>query len=233
MWPLIAAAAMTAADVGTQLYTDYKDREARQGAFDYLRSMKNASEGDYRRIEGDINSYYNRRGSLGSLQDAQDYASAIRGYNPDDYVYNRKQFGEGYNKTAQDYINPYYDQIIGDTAAAVQHSAAGAGLGRGSGAAASIADAVARKNDELYRTAMQDYRDDRDFEYQKYNDYVNAMQQALDTKRAATETKLGLQGNLAQDYYGAMDSRQADLMRARQDKLAANANYAVAMSGLY
>lgn len=231
MWPLIAAAAMTAADVGTQLYTDYKDREARQGAFDYLKSMKGDSEADYRRIEGDINSYYDRRGSLGSLQDAQDYASAIRGYNPDDFVYNRGQFN--YGKTAQDFINPYYDQVIGDTAAAVQHSAAGAGLGRGSGAATSIADAVARKNDELYRTAMQDYRDDRDFEYQKYNDYVNAMQQALDTKRAATETKLGLQGNLAQDYFGAMDSRQADLMRARQDKIAANANYAVAMSGLY
>ena len=59
------------------------------------------------------------------------------------------------------------------------------------------------------------------------------MQDALAQKRAATESKIAMQGNLAQDYYGVMDSRQADLLKARQDRMSANQQYDMAMAGLY
>lgn len=59
------------------------------------------------------------------------------------------------------------------------------------------------------------------------------MQEALNQKRAATETKLTMQGNLAQDYYNVMDSAQADKLKAQQDKLATGATYSTAMAGLY
>ena len=71
------------------------------------------------------------------------------------------------------------------------------------------------------------------FEYQKYNDYAKQMQEALNQKRAATETKLTMQGNLAQDYYNVMDSAQADKLKAQQDKIATGASYSTAMAGLY
>ena len=56
---------------------------------------------------------------------------------------------------------------------------------------------------------------------------------AKNAKRAATDTKIALQGNLAQDYYGAMDAAQADRLRAQQDKIATGATYSTAMAGLY
>jgi hypothetical protein len=42
-----------------------------------------------------------------------------------------------------------------------------------------------------------------------------------------------MQGNLANDYYSVMDARQADLIRAQQDKFGTNATYSTAMAGLY
>jgi hypothetical protein len=182
----------------------------------------------------DIDDYYARRGSLGSYGDAMGYKKSIDSYNPQDFVYTPQQtFDETFTKTRDDFINPYYDQIIGDTTEQVQHSAAGAGLGRGSGAAAAIAKAVAEKDNELYKEAQQMYQDERNFQYTKYNDAIRNAQERLNQLRAATDTKISMQGNLANDYYAAMDAQQADLLRARQDKLDTMATYSSAMAGIY
>lgn len=233
MVPAIIAGAVAAGTIASNLYNSSKDRESRDAARERLADQQGASAYDYNQIMNDIESYYKTRGSLGSAQDVKDYKAAIAGYDPNDFVYNRGNFDDEYNKTASDFINPLRDKIVANEIAGVQHSAAGAGLGRGSGAAEAIAKAVADKDEELYRLAQQDYRDDRDFAYRKYSDYANAMQNKLDTLRAATDTKMTLQGNLAQDYYGVMDSAMADKLKTRQDKIATDATYAQAMAGLY
>jgi hypothetical protein len=182
----------------------------------------------------DIDSYYKNRGSLGTAADAADYKAAIGAYDPNSFVLDmndvKNQFG--YDKTADSFINPYYDQIIGDTAATVQHTAAGAGLGRGSGAATSIADAVVKKNEELYNDAYNRFKDDRQFEYNKYADYIANRQNQLNQLRAATDTKLSMQGNLANDYFSVMDAAQSDRLKAQQDRQGTMATYAQAMMGV-
>lgn len=233
MVPAIIAGAVAAGTIASNLYNSSKDREAREDARKQLATDQSLANQDYKSILDSIDTYYQNRGSLGTSQDVKDYQAAIRGYDPNSFVYNRGKFEDEYNKTASDFINPLRDKIIANEIAGVQHSAAGAGLGRGSGAAEAIAQAVADKDEELYRLAQEDYRDDRNFAYQKYSDYANAMQQKLDTLRAATDTKMTLQGNLAQDYYNVMDSAQADRLKLNQDKIATNATYAQAMAGLY
>lgn len=233
MVPAIIAGAVAAGTIASNLYNSSKDREAREAARSALADQQGASRYDYNQILGEIESYYKNRGSLGSAQDVKDYKAAIAGYDPNSFVYNRGKFEDEYNKTASDFINPLRDKIVANEIAGVQHSAAGAGLGRGSGAAEAIAQAVADKDEELYRLAQEDYRDDRNFAYQKYSDYANAMQQKLDTLRAATDTKMTLQGNLAQDYYNVMDSQMSDKLKLKQDKIATDATYAQAMAGLY
>lgn len=233
MVPAIIAGAVAAGTIASNLYNSSKDREAREAARNALADQQGASRYDYNQILNEINSYYNSRGSLGTKTDADAYKAAIAGYDPNSFVYNRGKFEDEYNKTASDFINPLRDKIVANEIAGVQHSAAGAGLGRGSGAAEAIAQAVADKDEELYRLAQQDYRDDRNFAYQKYSDYANAMQQKLDTLRAATDTKMTLQGNLAQDYYNVMDSQMSDKLKLKQDKIATDATYAQAMAGLY
>lgn len=207
------------------------ERTARQAAAQRLRAQGQITDSEYKTIINQIDSYYNTRGSLGSEQDVNEYKAAIQGYNPEDYVYDIKDFD--YSKSKEDFLNPYYSKIINDTAQQIQHSAAGAGLGRGTGAALNIAKGTTEKSDELYRTAMQDYQQDRNFAYQQYQDAIMNNQNRLNALNQANQYKTTLQGNLAQDYYNTLDARQSDLMQAQQDRLAAQTSYSTAMAGLY
>lgn len=231
MIPALIAGGVAAASLISNYMNSKAERNAKRDARAQLGESQTATANEYDKMMRDIDTYYANRGSLGTAQDVNAYKDAIAGYDPNAFVYDRGEFG--YNKTASDFINPLRDKIVANEIAGVQHSAAGAGLGRGSGAAEAIAQAVADKDEELYRLAQEDYRDDRDFAYRKYSDYAQAMQQKLDTLRAATDTKMTLQGNLAQDYYGVMDAAQADRLKARQDKLASDMTYSQAMAGLY
>lgn len=238
MIPIIAAGIGAAASLGgsaIQAYTNYKSQQAelnaRKDAAEKLRQQGQLTDNEYKAIISQIDQYYANRGSLGSSSDVEAYKKAINGYNPEDYAAEVKNFE--YDKNKEDFLNPYYSRIIGDTANQIQHTAAGAGLGRGSGAALNIAKGVAEKSDELYNTAMNEYSQDRDFAYKTYADAIKNNQARLEALRSGTEYKLGLQGNLAKDYYNTQDSRMSDQLKAQQDRLAAQQTYANAISGLY
>lgn len=224
---------------GINAYANYKaqeeERKARAKARKQLASDKDAALREYKNILGDISEYYSNREGLGQEGDVNAYRQALANYNPDDYVadvnkFNAAEYGVG-NK--EDYLNPYYSRIIGDTANQIQHTAAGAGLGRGTGAALNIAKGVSETSDNLYRTAMSDYRNERDFAYQQYADAIRNNQARLNAIREGNQYKLGLQGNLAKDYVNTQDTAYADQMKARQDAMAASQAYSTAMLGLY
>lgn len=236
MAPAIAAAAIMAGAslLGNQL-NSAAQQEAKEEGRAYLRGAQSQANTAYSNIINGINDYYGKRGSLGTSDDASAYKKLIAGYNPDDYTYlpgefNEADYGVG---NRESYINPYYQQIIDDTAAQVQHTAAGAGIGRGSGTAQAIATEVAQKNNDLWKEANQEYKDERNFAYNQYSDYIKNMQNALAQRQNAMNTKLTLQGNLANDYYSVMDSQQSDKLKALQDQIATNSTYSTAMAGLY
>jgi hypothetical protein len=225
---------MAANLIGNHLNSAAEQEQKEQGR-KYIAGAQSSANSAYNNIINGLDAYYKQRGSLGTDKDAASYKQAIEGYDPDSFVYtpgkfNAADYGVG---SREDYINPYYDQIIGDTAAQVQHTAAGAGLGRGSGAAQAIATEVAQKNNELWKEANQEYKDERNFAYNQYSDYIQNMQNALNARRAATDTKLTMQGNLANDYYSVMDSAQSDKLKALQDQIATNSTYSTAMAGLF
>lgn len=247
--PLIAAAAIGAGAslLGSAIssYSQYKaqeaELEARKDAANQLREQGQITDAQYNQLINQINQYYNTRGGLGTKNDVNKYKAAIQGYNPEDFstidyskIANADANGNfNVDYTKEDFVNPYYSRIIGDTANTIQHTAAGAGLGRGTGAALNIAKGTAEKSDELYRTAMQDYQNQRDFDYKKYADAISNNWKQLDALRSGTEYKIGLQGNLAADYYNVKDQSMADQMKAQQDRLAAQQSYANAIAGLY
>lgn len=209
--------------------------EAKKEAADKLYQQGQLTQNEYRTVLGTIDQYYARRGSMGSKSDVNAYANAIRNYNPEDYVETESltPFDWETNHYKEDYLNPYYSRIIGDTANSIQHSAAGAGLGRGSGAALNIAKGVSEKSDELYRTALADYKDDRNFAYQQYQDRIANNQARLNALNTGTQYKIGQQGNLANDYMNYQDAWQSDRMKAQQDRLNAKQAYDIAITGLY
>lgn len=235
MVPVAVGLGVMAANlIGNQLNSAAEQEQKQQGRA-YLQGAQSSANTAYNNIINGLDAYYKQRGSLGQKGDSTTYRQAIEGYDPNSFVYtpgkfNAADYGVG---SREDYINPYYDQIIGDTAAQVQHTAAGAGIGRGSGAAQAIATEVAQKNNELWKEANQEYQDERNFAYRQYGDYIQNMQNALNARRAATDTKLTMQGNLANDYYSVMDSAQSDRLKALQDQIATNSTYSTAMAGLF
>lgn len=236
MWPVVAAMAagaisnMYAADKQSEATKEAseKEREARLAAQAQLREQGKLSKEDYEKSIKDINDYYDTRLGLGSKEDVVNYRNSIEGYDPNDYVYDFGDFN--YNKTKEDFLNPYYNQIISDVAQKAQGSAAGAGMGRSTFAAQNIARAVAQKEDELYKTALNEYNTDRSQAYKEYADAITRNQNRLNALREGTQYKMGLEGDLAKDYINVQDQRQADIMRANQDKLAAKQQYDLAIT---
>jgi hypothetical protein len=240
MIPLIiaGAAAGLAGQLGGAAISGYyadkaseREADARREAAAQLRQQGAVTDAQYNQLIDQINQYYNTRGSLGTRSDVNAYKQAISNYNPEDYAADVGEFN--YGKTVEDFTNPYYAQIIGQTRDQLQHTAAGAGLGRGTGAALNIAQGVASKSDELYNTAMNQYNQDRSFEYQKYADAIRNNQNRLNALNSANQYTIGLQGNLASNYYDTQDSRMSDIMQAQQDRLNAQTGYASALAGLY
>ena len=120
MIPLIiaGAAASVAGTIGGSIiqghYADkaaQREVEARKEAAQQLRAQGQITDAEYGKLINEINQYYNTRGSLGTRSDVNDYRSAIQNYNPEDYV--AEDPGFNFGKTKEDYINPYYAQIIG------------------------------------------------------------------------------------------------------------------------
>ena len=208
-----------------------KELEAKKEAAERLRAMGQITDDEYNRLISQIDAYYQNRPTLGSEADINAYRQAVASYKPEDYAAEVGEFDKQYNK--EDYLNPYYGNIIADTANQIQHTAAGAGLGRGTGAALNIAKGTAEKSDELYRTAMNDMNQERAFDYQKFQDSITNQQNRLNALRSANETKIGLTGNLAQDYLGTQDQAMADRIKAEQDRLNAQTGYAGAIASLY
>lgn len=197
---------------------------------------------DMSEVESLMSEYYsNPDAFLGTQEDVQAYRDAVKSYNPSDYIYgydadtgefdeSKYNFGNSYKKTVDDFINPYYDKIIADTTAGVQHSAAGAGLGRGTGAAQAIATAQAQKEDELFKTALQQYNTDRAQSYTEWSGNLQRMQDRLNQLKSANDTKLQMQNNLASDYTNQMQNKYSDMIAQKQNR--SNGNLSLASMGL-
>ena len=211
-----------------------QELRARREAAAELRHQGQITDNDYKKFIDDIDAYYDTRGSLGNQSDVQAYKNAIYNLaNTSDDKYAPEIDKFSYNKSKEDFINPYYSRIIGDTANQLQHTAAGAGMGRGTGAALNIAKGTAEKSDELYKTAMQEYQNERDFAYKNYADYIKNNQERLNALRNNDQFKVQQLGNLASDYYNTMDASMSDQFKARQDQMNAKQAYANSIAGLY
>lgn len=172
--------------------------------------------------------YENPDNFLGTPEDVQAYRDYVQNYNPNDYVADYDEFS--YDKTVDDFVNPYYDKIIADTSKRIQNSAAGAGVGRGTGAANAIAQGVAEKENELYQTALNQYNTDRAQSYTEWSGNIDKMQQRLNALRAATETQGNNLGNLAQSYTESQQNKFSDQIGTLQNR--SNGNLQLASMGL-
>ena len=230
---IVAGAVQGLGGLALGAYDSYKTREAKEKARKELKKLGLESDASYATMLQDLTNHYANRNSLGTAEDAQTYKDLIKGYDPNDYAYDfEKKKPWDYDKTVEDFYNPYRDKIIKGTSDALQHTAAGAGLGRGTGAALNIAKGVADKDQELYNTAYSQFSDDRNTSYTQWSDYINKMQNKLNTLQQGYNTQVSMQGNLADDFYKVNDAKMADQLKLAQDREAAKASYATQIASL-
>lgn len=207
-------------------WSESSDEEEKRKILDKAKKDFNLTQDE---VEGLLSEYYdNPENFLGTAEDVAAYKQSIKDYDPNAFVGDFDAFN--YDKSVDDFFNPYYDQIVQNTSDKIQHSAAGAGVGRGTGAAQAIAEGVAQKQDELYNTALNAYNMDRSQSYTEWAGNIEKMQQRLNQLKSATDTKLNMQGNLAQDYTNTQGQRYADQIAAKQER--SNGNLQLASMGL-
>ena len=195
-------------------YEDEQDSRRKQQILDQIKRQYNLSNAE---LESTLKAYYNNpENFLGSKADVQAYRNTIANYDPTAFVADYDEFK--YDKTADDFINPYYDKIIDSVGKKVQQSAAGAGVGRGTGAAQAIAAAQAEKEDALYQTALNQYNADRAQSYQEWAGNITALQNKLNALKGATDTKVSMMGNLAQDYADTRKQYMSDYLAMKQNQ---------------
>lgn len=161
--------------------------------------------------------YYAQNQSVGTEQDVGKYRDLVSSYDPNEFVYDYKDFDNNYD--VNDYYAPNREAIIQKTSDALQSTAAGSGIGRGTGAANQIATGVANKNEDLYRDALQAMNQDRQFAYNLWQGQIQAGQNRLNQLKGATDTQIGLYGNLAQDYTNYQQQKAQTYMDLERDKV--------------
>ena len=132
--------------------------------------------------------------------DALNRYKAIRdSYDPSAYVVEPEQFDKSvYN--VEDYLNPNRDAIKDNIYKQILNTSVGAGLGHSSGALDAYIDAALAKDEELYKEARQEMKDERSFDYGMYTDYINQQQKKLDSMQQGYRTQLEtLRGDIAFD----------------------------------
>ena len=210
-------------------WSESSDEEEKRKILDKAKKEYDLTQDE---VEGLLAEYYdNPENFLGTAKDVSAYKKSIADYDPNAFALSKDDVTyKGFGKTVDDFMNPYYDQIIQNTSDKIQHSAAGAGVGRGTGAANAIAEGVAQKQDELYNTALNAYNTNRAQSYSEWAGQIDKMQQRLNALKSATDTKLNMQGNLAQDYTNTQGQRYADQIAAKQER--SNGNLQLASMGL-
>ena len=224
---IVAGAVQGLGGLALGAYDSYKTRQAKEKARKELKKLGLESDASYATMLQDLTDYYANRNTLGTAEDAKTYKELIQIYDPNDFVYDFDTENPWeYKKTVEDFYNPYRDKIIKGTSDALQHTAAGAGLGRGTGAALNIAQGVADKDQELYNTAYSQFADDRNTSYNQWSDYINKMQNKLNTLQQGYNTQVSMLGDLSDDFYKVQDAQMADKLKLAQDREAAKSSYA-------
>lgn len=213
-WGAVAGGAIGLAAGLFSAYEEAQDEKERRRILEQASQQLNASTEELQSL---VNQWYKDNPSIGSQQDVESYRNLVDTYDPNEFVYNYEDFDDKYN--VDDYYSPNREALIEKTGDAVQARAAGAGIGRGTGAANQIATAVADKNEDLYKDALEAMNQDRQFAYNLWNAKIQQGQNRLNQLKNAKDTQLSLYGGLAEDFQNWNKSKLQQQIDLDQQKM--------------
>ena len=226
MLPAIIGAGVALGQLGTSLWNASKDREAQE---EYKRQKREAidkalgtANSTYTDMMNKLDNYNKNRYRLANDQDVTEYKNFLRTWEPETQDFGR--FGDSYNKSVEDFINPEADKIAELAGLKTQAGLAGEGAAKGTGALANMGYSKWEAARDLYKDAQQAYQQDRSNAYQEYGDYIDRMQRKLDTINNATMNRMSMLGGAIQNEQQQQSDYMADLLGIIGDKAATNVN---------
>jgi len=210
------------------------NEERKQEALRQLAAKTNTS---YDKIASMYNDFYQANKPGGTQKDVEAAANRIRNWDqtvlkrfeeaglssPEDYKFT-------YDKTVENFLNPFMGNVIDASNQKVQHSAAGAALGRSTGAAKAIAENTAREYNDIYNTALNAYNTDRAQSYNEWNGYLTNMNNRLNTLLNADQWSIEQQKALGDDFLNWQAQQVENKANLEKDRL--NTNTQITLAGL-
>lgn len=120
-WGALAGGAIGLAAGLFSAYEQEQDEKKKQQILEQAAQQLNTTT---EQLKEAVTQWYKDNPSIGTQQDVAQYGDLIRGYDPNEFVYETEDFDNNYN--VNDYYAPNRQAIIDKTTDAVQHTAAGA-----------------------------------------------------------------------------------------------------------
>ena len=203
------------------LFSSWANSKSEEERMDALNKAANQLNASYDKVGNIFNTFYDTYSPGGSQADIAAAAKAIGDFDPTDYLYGDDkgtEFNFPYDKTVEDFLNPYYEDVIDKSNRKVSASAAGSALGRGTGAAQAISENTTREYDNLYNTALGHYQTDRSQAYTEFTDYISNMQNRLNSKMQGDQWKIGQQRDLGNEFLDWQSKRAENEANLEQAK---------------
>lgn len=213
-----------------------EDKERRR---EMLQQLSQELDISYNQIEQAFGEFYKNYAPGGTQQDAIDAAEKIRNF---DSVFGQRLAEYGlddpekmkfsYDKSVEDFINPYMGNVIEASNRAVQHSAAGAGLGRSTGAAKAIAENTAKQYNDIYNTAVNEYGKDRAQSYQEFQGYLDQANKMLNSLTSNDQWGIEQQKALGNDFLEWQAQQAENKANVLKDRANTKTQIGIAMAGI-
>ena len=197
-------------------------RRARQERARAVEQGRQMAMHDYDRLEELLRDYDTGRIRLADDQMVNDLKSAINSYEPE--VYNFGKFGDEYNKTVDDFLNPEAERIANLAGLKTQPDHASRGAAKGTGGLAGIGYSRWEAAEKLYNDAQQALQNDRTQAYTEYSDFIRNMQNKLDTLNQGKLKKVDLLSGAVSNEQTAQSDYMSDLMSLMGDRAQTNIN---------
>lgn len=225
------AAGTVAANVFDTLVTSWMNQQAREDEKRQReakqRAVQNAlaqSNIEYQKMENLLNDYNEDRYKWANDATYKQFMDLVNNYDPNSYVYNFGKFGDEYNKTVDDFIDPNAQKITEMAGLQQQADSTLAGNAGGTGALANMGYSRWNAASDLYKQAQNDLYRDRNQAYKEYSDYITNMQNKLNTLSNQQLKKIDMLGGNIEKEEQAKSDYMADLLGVMGDKAQSNIN---------
>lgn len=196
------------------------ERELQRQKQNAVRGALAQSNAEYQQMMNLLNNYNDNRISLADDNMVQQYKDLISNYQPE--VYDFDNFS--YDKSVDDFMNPMADKIANLAGLETQASQAGQGAAGGTGAMAGMGYSRWKAAEDLYKDAQAQMNADRSLAYQEYGDYIDRMQNKLNTISQGQLNKASLLGGAITNEQQQQSDYMADLLGIMGDKASTNVN---------